>query len=51
MLSIGGQKTPGTKSGVVSLFAVTHQGPAQGGKAGNAFALRCNVASHGWRKH
>jgi hypothetical protein len=28
------QKKPQHMAGVVSLFAVTHQGPAQGGKAG-----------------
>jgi hypothetical protein len=30
------QKKPQHKAGVVSLFAVTHQGPAQGGKAGDS---------------
>jgi hypothetical protein len=30
---IEGQKKPQHKAGVVSLFAVTHQGSAQGGKA------------------
>jgi hypothetical protein len=30
------QKNPSTRAGVVSLFAVTHQGPAQGGKAGGS---------------
>jgi hypothetical protein len=29
-----GQKKPQHTAGVLSLFAVTHQGPAQGGKAG-----------------
>jgi len=28
------QKKPQHTAGVLSLFAVTHQGPAQGGKAG-----------------
>jgi hypothetical protein len=32
----GGKKNPSTWAGVVSLFAVTHQGPAQGGKAGGS---------------
>ena len=31
-----GKKNPSTWAGVVSLFAVTHQGPAQGGKAGGS---------------
>src|SRR3990167_7528020 len=31
-----GKKNPSTWAGVVSLFAVTHQGPAQGGKAGDS---------------
>jgi hypothetical protein len=30
------KKNPSTRAGVVSLFAVTHQGPAQGGKAGGS---------------
>jgi hypothetical protein len=30
------KKNPSLKAGVVSLFAVTHQGPAQGGKAGGS---------------
>jgi hypothetical protein len=30
------QKKPQHRAGVVSLFAVTHQGPAQGGKAGDS---------------
>jgi hypothetical protein len=30
------KKNPSTWAGVVSLFAVTHQGPAQGGKAGGS---------------
>jgi hypothetical protein len=29
-----GKKKPQHMAGVLSLFAVTHQGPAQGGKAG-----------------
>jgi hypothetical protein len=28
------KKNPGTKPGLQAFFAVTHQGPAQGGKAG-----------------
>lgn len=28
------KKNPGTKPGLEAFFAVTHQGPAQGGKAG-----------------
>jgi hypothetical protein len=35
-MEICGKKNPSTNAGVVSLFAVTHQGPAQGGKAGSS---------------
>jgi hypothetical protein len=31
---VNGQKKTQHMAGVLSLFAVTHQGPAQGGKAG-----------------
>ena len=33
------KKTPANWPGLVSLFAVTHQGPAQGGKAGSSKLL------------
>jgi hypothetical protein len=33
---VNGQKKPQHQAGVASLFAVTHQGPAQGGKAGDS---------------
>jgi hypothetical protein len=33
------QKKPSTRAGVVALFAVTHQGPAQEEKAGTANCL------------
>jgi hypothetical protein len=36
MAKILGKKNPDTNAGAVSLFAVTHQGPAQGGKAGGS---------------
>ena len=35
-MKISDKKNPSTNAGVVSLFAVTHQGPAQGGKAGSS---------------
>jgi hypothetical protein len=34
--NVQAKKNPSTSAGVVSLFAVTHQGPAQGGKAGDS---------------
>jgi hypothetical protein len=37
------KKTP-AEAGVVSLFAVTHQGPAQGGKAGGGEPPERNLA-------
>jgi hypothetical protein len=40
-----GQKKPQHVAGVVSLFAVTHQGPAQGGKAGGGEPPASNVAN------
>jgi hypothetical protein len=38
------QKNPSTRAGVVSLLAVTHQGPAQGGKAGDSKLSKPNLA-------
>ena len=39
------QKKPQHGAGVVSLFAVTHQGPAQGGKAGGGEPPNSNLAN------
>jgi hypothetical protein len=38
------KKKPQHRAGVVSLFAVTHQGPAQGGKAGGSELPAPNIA-------
>jgi porphobilinogen synthase len=39
------KKNPSTRAGVVSLFAVTHQGPAQGGKAGGSKLPTSNITN------
>ena len=46
---LGAQKKPQHEAGVVSLFAVTHQGPAQGGKAGGGEPPACNLSNSGQR--
>ena len=39
-----GEKKPHHEAGVASLFAVTHKGPAQGGKAGGGEPPACNLS-------
>jgi hypothetical protein len=43
---LGAQKNPSQRAGVVSLFAVTHQGPAQGGKAGGSKLPGANLPKY-----
>jgi hypothetical protein len=42
------KKNPSQRLGLVSLFAVTHQGPAQGGKAGSSKLLTIKFIKKPW---